>query len=84
MGYIVVVDYDMGNFYFVCKGLEKVGGNFLVMDQVYVIDGVMVIVLLGVGFFDLVVQYLWVRGLEEVFKMAIVKGIFFLGICLGF
>jgi glutamine amidotransferase len=83
MGYIAVVDYDMGNLHSVCKGLEKVGGNPLVTDQAHVIDGATAIVLPGVGSFDPAVQHLRARGLEEVLKTAIAKGIPFLGICLG-
>lgn len=75
MGYIAVVDYDMGNLHSVCKGLEKVGGNPLVTDQAHVIDGATAIVLPGVGSFDPAVQHLRARGLEEVLKTAIAKGI---------
>ncbi|WLT39032.1 imidazole glycerol phosphate synthase subunit HisH [Synechocystis sp. B12] len=83
MGYIAVVDYDMGNLHSVCKGLEKVGGNPLVTDQAHVIDGATAIVLPGVGSFDPAVQHLRARGLEEVLKTAIAAGKPFLGICLG-
>ncbi|QUS59775.1 imidazole glycerol phosphate synthase subunit HisH [Synechocystis sp. PCC 7339] len=83
MGYIAVVDYDMGNLHSVCKGLEKVGGNPLVTDHAQVIDGATAIVLPGVGSFDPAVQHLRARGLEEVLKKVIAKGTPFLGICLG-
>lgn len=52
---IVVIDYDMGNLYFVCKGLEKVGVILKIIDFLIEIDKVDVVILLGVGFFDLVV-----------------------------
>ncbi|MCT0253225.1 MULTISPECIES: imidazole glycerol phosphate synthase subunit HisH [unclassified Synechocystis] len=83
MGYIAVVDYDMGNLHSVCKGLEKVGGNPQVSDRANVIEAATAIVLPGVGSFDPAMQHLRARGLDEVLKKAIAMGKPFLGICLG-
>jgi glutamine amidotransferase len=83
MGYIAVIDYDMGNLHSVCKGLEKVGATPVVTDQPEVIAKARAIVLPGVGSFDPAVQHLRERGLESVLKTAIAGGTNFLGICLG-
>ncbi len=83
MGYIAVIDYDMGNLHSVCKGLEKVGATPVVTDQPGEITGATAIVLPGVGSFDPAVQHLRERGLESVLKTAIAEGKPFLGICLG-
>jgi len=83
MGYIAVVDYDMGNLHSVCKGLEKVGGQPVVTDQPNVIDEATALVLPGVGSFDPAMEHLQARNLIQVIKTAIAKGKPFLGICLG-
>lgn len=83
MGYIAVVDYDMGNLHSVCKGLEKMGAKPVVTDRPEVIEEAAGIVLPGVGSFDPAVHHLRERGLESVLKTAIAEGKPFLGICLG-
>jgi glutamine amidotransferase len=83
MGFIAVIDYDMGNLHSACKGLEKVGANPKVTnspDDLAAADGV---VLPGVGSFDPAVKQLRDRQLVEPIKAAIASGKPFLGICLG-
>jgi len=83
MGYIAVVDYDMGNLHSVCKGLEKMGAQPVVTDRPEVIEQAAAIVLPGVGSFDPAMQHLRERGLDGILKTAIAGGKPFLGICLG-
>jgi glutamine amidotransferase len=83
MGYIAVVDYDMGNLHSVCKGLEKMGAKPVVTDRPEVIEQAAGIVLPGVGSFDPAMQHLRERGLAIPLKTAIATGKPFLGICLG-
>jgi len=83
MGYIAVVDYDMGNLHSVCKGLEKMGAKPVVTDRPEVLEQAAGIVLPGVGSFDPAMQHLRERGLELPLKTAIATGKPFLGICLG-
>ena len=83
MGFIAVIDYDMGNLHSACKGLEKVGANPRVTnspDDLSAADGV---VLPGVGSFDPAVKQLRDRQLVEPIRAAIASGKPFLGICLG-
>ena len=83
MGYIAVVDYDMGNLHSVCKGLEKMGAKPVVSDRPEILEQAAGIVLPGVGSFDPAMQHLRERGLESSLKTAIATGKPFLGICLG-
>ena len=83
MGYIAVVDYDMGNLHSVCKGLEKMGAKPVITDRPEILAQATGIVLPGVGAFDPAMQHLRERGLEASLKTAIADGKPFLGICLG-
>ncbi|MEY2985264.1 MAG: N-acetyl-glutamate gamma-semialdehyde dehydrogenase [Cyanobacteriota bacterium] len=83
MGYIAVVDYDMGNLHSVCKGLEKMGATPMVTNHPDALAQAAGIVLPGVGSFDPAMQHLRERGLESCLKTAIAGGKPFLGICLG-
>lgn len=83
MGFIAVIDYDMGNLHSACKGLEKAGGNPLVTASAEDLEQADGIVLPGVGSFDPAVQQLRDRALVEPLKAAIASGKPFLGICLG-
>jgi glutamine amidotransferase len=83
MGFIAVIDYDMGNLHSACKGLEKAGATPKVTDSPQDIALADALVLPGVGSFDPAVQHLRSRGLEEPIKQAIADGKPFLGICLG-
>lgn len=83
MGFIAVIDYDMGNLHSACKGLEKVGANPKVTHSPADLDAADGIVLPGVGSFDPAVQRLRDRHLVEPIRAAIASGKPFLGICLG-
>lgn len=83
MGFIAVIDYDMGNLHSACKGLEKVGANPKVTDSAADLEAADGIVLPGVGAFDPAMKQLRDRHLVEPIKTAIASGKPFLGICLG-
>ncbi|MDJ0580627.1 imidazole glycerol phosphate synthase subunit HisH [Crocosphaera sp.] len=83
MGFLAVIDYDMGNLHSACKGLEKAGIQPKITDSPQDIADAEAIVLPGVGSFDPAVQHLRSRHLEEPIKTAISQGKPFLGICLG-
>jgi glutamine amidotransferase len=83
MGFIAVIDYDMGNLHSACKGLERAGAKPIVTDSPADLDRADGIVLPGVGAFDPAVQHLRSRHLEIPIKRAIAQGKLFLGICLG-
>ena len=83
MGFIAVIDYDMGNLHSACKGLEKVGANPKVTNSPADLAAADGVVLPGVGSFDPAVKQLRDRQLVEPIKAAIASGKPFLGICLG-
>ena len=83
MGFLAVIDYDMGNLHSACKGLEKAGIQPKITNSPQDIAEAEAIVLPGVGSFDPAVQNLRSRNLEEPIKKAIAEGKPFLGICLG-
>ena len=83
MGFLAVIDYDMGNLHSACKGLEKAGIIPKITDSPQEIAQAQGIVLPGVGSFDPAVQHLRSRHLVEPIKEAIAQGKPFLGICLG-
>ena len=83
MGFLAVIDYDMGNLHSACKGLEKAGITPKITDSPEEIAQAQGIVLPGVGSFDPAVQHLRSRHLVEPIKKAIGQGKPFLGICLG-
>lgn len=83
MGFIAVIDYDMGNLHSACKGLEKAGGNPRITHAPQELEEADAIVLPGVGAFDPAVRQLRHRHLVEPIKDAIASGKPFLGICLG-
>ncbi len=83
MGFIAVIDYDMGNLHSACKGLEKAGGTPKITDLAKDIERADAVVLPGVGAFDPAVQHLRSRHLVQPIKDAIASGKPFLGICLG-
>ncbi len=83
MGFLAVIDYDMGNLHSACKGLEKAGIQPKITDSPQDIAAAEAIVLPGVGSFDPAVQHLRSRDLEKPIKEAIAAGKPFLGICLG-
>ncbi|MGB5594365.1 MAG: imidazole glycerol phosphate synthase subunit HisH [Crocosphaera sp.] len=83
MGFLAVIDYDMGNLHSACKGIEKAGITPKITDSPEDIVNAQAIVLPGVGAFDPAVQHLRSRHLVEPIKEAIASGKPFLGICLG-
>lgn len=83
MGFIAVIDYDMGNLHSACKGLEKAGITPKITDSPDEIAKAAGIVLPGVGSFDPAVQHLRSRHLVDPIKEAIAHKKPFLGICLG-
>ncbi|MGK7942370.1 MAG: imidazole glycerol phosphate synthase subunit HisH [Crocosphaera sp.] len=83
MGFLAVIDYDMGNLHSACKGLEKAGITPKITDSPEEIAQAQGIVLPGVGSFDPAVQHLRSRHLVKPIKEAIAQGKPFLGICLG-
>ncbi len=83
MGFIAVIDYDMGNLHSACKGLEKAGITPKITDSPDEIAQAAGIVLPGVGSFDPAVQHLRSRHLVDPIKQAIADKKPFLGICLG-
>ena len=83
MGFIAVIDYDMGNLHSAGKGLEKVGGNPKVTDSPQDLAAASAVVLPGVGSSDPAVRQLRDRHLVEPIHQAIASGKPFLGICLG-
>ena len=83
MGFIAVIDYDMGNLHSVCKGLEKAGITPKITDSPNEITKAAGVILPGVGSFDPAVQHLHSRHLVNPIKQAIADKKPFLGICLG-
>ncbi|MDJ0511705.1 MAG: imidazole glycerol phosphate synthase subunit HisH [Crocosphaera sp.] len=83
MGFLAVIDYDMGNLHSACKGLEKAGITPKITDSPEEIAQAQGIVLPGVGAFDPAVQNLRSRHLVEPIKEGLAQGKPFLGICLG-
>jgi glutamine amidotransferase len=83
MGFIAVIDYDMGNLHSACKGLEKAGGNPQITHSPQELEAADGIVLPGVGSFDPAVRQLRDHHLVGPIKEAIASGKPFLGICLG-
>ena len=83
MGFLAVIDYDMGNLHSAFKGLEKAGIQPKITNSPQDIAEAEAIVLPGVGSFDPAVQNLRSRNLEEPIKKAIAESKPFLGICLG-
>lgn len=83
MGFIAVIDYDMGNLHSACKGLEKVGANPKITHSPADLAAADGVVLPGVGSFDPAVRQLRDRHLVGPIRDAIASGKPFLGICLG-
>lgn len=83
MGFIAVVDYNMGNLHSACKGLEKAGITPKITNSPDEIIKAAGIVLPGVGAFDPAVKHLRSRHLVDPIKQAIADKKPFLGICLG-
>jgi len=81
---IAVVDYGMGNLRSVSKALELVGAKAVVSDKRSKILVAQAIVFPGVGSFGPAMNNLKAKKLDDTIKEAILRGGFFLGLCLGF
>jgi glutamine amidotransferase len=80
---IAVLDYGIGNLRSAQKGLERVGADAVLTDDVAVIDAAAGVVLPGVGAFGRCMEALRDAKLEEPARAAIDDGRPFLGICIG-
>ena len=81
---IAVIDYGMGNLRSVAKALELVGAKAVVTDSPKKILEARAVVFPGVGSFGPAMKNLKEKGLDETIKDAVLRGRFFLGLCLGF
>jgi glutamine amidotransferase len=79
---IEVIDYKAGNLTSVLKGLKYLGAKSHVTQSPEDIRGASKIVLPGVGHFQ-ATQLLSDLGLTEAVREGVVKGAWFLGICVG-
>jgi glutamine amidotransferase len=80
---VVVVDYDLGNLFSVCRALENVGGAPTVSGDPDQILGAERVLLPGVGAFANGMNGLRERGLIEPLKHFAKTGRPLLGVCLG-
>lgn len=80
---ITVVDYGSGNLRSVSKALESLGAEVCVSGKPEDVSRASKVILPGVGAFDAAMRELQARQLVEPIKAAIVKGVPYLGICLG-
>lgn len=81
---IAIIDYNAGNLKSVQKAFEHAGAACRVTSDRKEILTADAVVLPGVGAFKDCMDNLTTRGLDEVVKECIGKGMPFLGICLGF
>jgi glutamine amidotransferase len=80
---IVVINYGMGNLRSVVKTLEKAGADVLITSDSNEIEKARGIVLPGVGEFSKTMENLKKLNILETLSNSILKGIPYLGICLG-
>ncbi len=80
---IAIVDYGMGNLRSVQKAFEKIGATARVVPFPRDIVGARGIVLPGVGAFGQAMDNLNAIGWVDVLRDACVRGVPFIGICLG-
>lgn len=80
---IAIVDYGMGNLRSVQKALEHVGATARVIASPQELAGARAIVLPGVGAFGQAMDNLRSGGWVEPLRDACVRGVPFIGICLG-
>ncbi|MBU1345142.1 MAG: imidazole glycerol phosphate synthase subunit HisH [Proteobacteria bacterium] len=81
--HVVVVDYQMGNIFSLCRALEKVGAQVVVTSDPKIISRADYLVLPGVGAFPRAMKNLSEMGLVEPVLQHAKKGNPLLGICLG-
>ncbi len=82
MGYIAVVDYDVGNLMSVSNALKYLGFSAQVTAQAEVLEGADAIILPGVGAFPDAAEKLHRTGLTDCIRVQSAKKPI-LGICLG-
>ncbi len=82
MSGVVVVDYRAGNLTSVVKALEFLGAEIEVTSDPDVVDRASRVVLPGVGHFS-ATRFLWERGLTDAIRSSVLRGVPFLGICVG-
>lgn len=80
---VAVLDYGIGNMRSAQKGLERVGVDARLTDDVGLIADAAAVVLPGVGHFGTCMSRLRRAGLDEVAVDAASSGRPFLGICVG-
>lgn len=80
---ISIIDYQMGNLYSVCKGIERSGGIPKIINSAAEIKKANALILPGVGSFDPAMKQLKKQDLINPLKEAIFEKKPFLGICLG-
>ena len=80
---IAVIDYGAGNVFNVLKACAYLGVDARLTDDPETILNADGIIFPGVGAFKSAMDHLQQRGLDQVLKQAVQKGIPLLGICLG-
>ena len=83
MNAVILIDAGTGNLRSVQKALESIGANVLRTDDPGKVSTGKKIILPGVGAFGDFMSGLRARGLEEVVKDIVARGIPLLGICVG-
>jgi len=83
MNDVILIDAGTGNLRSVQKALESIGANVLRTDDPGKVSTGKKIILPGVGAFGDFMSGLRARGLEEVVKDIVARGIPLLGICVG-
>ena len=80
---LILIDAGTGNLRSVQKALEAVGANVLCTNDPRKVGEAGRVVLPGVGAFGDFMSGLRARGLEEVVKKVVARGVPMLGICVG-
>jgi len=83
MNDVILIDAGTGNLRSVQKALESIGANVLRTDDLGKVSTGKKIILPGVGAFGDFMSGLRARGLEEVVKDIVARGVPLLGICVG-
>jgi glutamine amidotransferase len=83
MNDVILIDAGTGNLRSVQKALESIGANVLRTDDPGKVSTAKKIILPGVGAFGDFMSGLRTRGLEEVVKDIVARGVPLLGICVG-
>ena len=83
MNDVILIDAGTGNLRSVQKALESIGANVLRTDDPNKVSSGKKIILPGVGAFGDFMSGLRARGLDEVVKNIVARGVPLLGICVG-